>query len=121
MEFSFRNLKGQFNIHVPSLAWNLIFFIEHCFNYMYDNAISMRDNECMKMKILPKLYMGKNSMHEVVFSPTTHENCWGEKIPSHWQLSHILGRYSTYMVGISVMGWIWNFVEFLCQMWLIRD
>ena len=36
---------------------------------------------CLKMKILPKkIFMGENSMHEVVHSPNTHDHFWDEKI-----------------------------------------
>ena len=34
----------------------------------------------MKKKILPINFMGENSMHKVVYSPTIHGNFWGEEI-----------------------------------------
>ena len=38
----------------------------------------MHENEiCMKIKILPKDFMTENPMHEVMYSPTTHENFRG--------------------------------------------
>ena len=33
---------------------------------------------CMKMKFCLKVFMAENSMHEVVYSPTTHDHFWGE-------------------------------------------
>ena len=34
----------------------------------------------MKMKINSKVFLNENSMHEIVYSPISHEHFWGEKI-----------------------------------------
>ena len=44
--------------------------------FIIENEIFMHENE----NAGPKKFMGEDFMHEVVYSPTAHENHWDEKI-----------------------------------------
>ena len=58
------NLLGILTMH-----GNLIF--------MHENKISTHENEMFmheKENVCTKVFTGENSMHEVVYSPTTHEH-----------------------------------------------
>ena len=53
-------------------------------NYMHINFILMHENEIFMHEnedFAPKIFMGKNSMHDILHSPITHEHFWGYKIP----------------------------------------
>ena len=43
---------------------------------MHEDEISMREN----VNFAPKIFMGEKSMHEAVYSPTTPEIFWGERM-----------------------------------------
>ena len=43
---------------------------------MHENDIPMHENE----NDAPKMFIAKSSMHEIVYSPNTHENICGHKI-----------------------------------------
>ena len=49
---------------------------------MDENEISMHENKTFmnENENFAKNFMGENSMHEIVYSPITHENFWGVKI-----------------------------------------
>ena len=51
--------------------------------FMHNNEIFMHNNEIFIHEtehFCPKYFIVENSMHEVVYSPTTHDNFWGENI-----------------------------------------
>ena len=49
--------------------------------FMHKNSLSLVKMKfpCMKIEhFTQKTFMGDHSMHDVVYSPTTHEHFWGE-------------------------------------------
>ena len=50
--------------------------------FMHENFISCMKKKflCTKMKSLPQKFLNENSMHDIVYSHTSHEHFWDAKI-----------------------------------------